>query len=100
MQGLWEKNVSEIDKRHFAFKCEVDFIVYDSINYLKSHGLAPRNFLKNGFEEPMVFCWMPAISIYFDDPDGHSLEFIAILDGDSIPEKGVVTYKEWLSPKK
>ena len=97
MLGLWEKNVKEIDKRHFAFECEIDFIVNDSINYLKSHSLSPRNFLQNGMEEPMVFCWMPAISIYFDDPDGHSLEFIALLDGDSKPENGVLSFKKWLS---
>ena len=97
MLGLWEKNIDEIDKRHFAFECEVDFILNDSIKHLKSYGLTPRNFLKNGIEEPMVFCWMPAISIYFDDPDGHSLEFIAVLDGESKPENGILTFEEWLS---
>ena len=27
-----------------------------------------------------MLCWMPAASVYFDDPDGHSLEFICMLD--------------------
>ena len=97
MLVLWERKIDEIDKRHFAFECEVDFILNDSIKHLKSHGLTPRNFLKNGIEVPMVFCWMPAISIYFDDPDGHSLEFIAVLDGESKPENGILTFEEWLS---
>ncbi|CAH8281702.1 hypothetical protein EV196_104120 [Mariniflexile fucanivorans] len=43
----------------------------------------------------MVFTWMPAISIYFDDPDGHSLEFIGILEGESKPENGILSYEEW-----
>ena len=52
--------------------------------------------MNNGIEEPMVFAWMPAISIYFNDPDGHSLEFISILDGESKPENGILTYEKWL----
>ena len=49
----------------------------------------------------MVFVWMPAISIYFNDPDGHELEFIGVLDGESKSdeEKRVVTYEEWLTIK-
>lgn len=43
----------------------------------------------------MVFAWMPAIAIYFDDPDGHCLEFIAILDEEAKPELGVVSFEEW-----
>jgi lactoylglutathione lyase len=38
---------------------------------------------------------MPAIAIYFDDPDGNVLEFIAVLPGEAKPELGIVSYKEW-----
>ena len=44
----------------------------------------------------MVFSWIPAISIYFDDPDGHSLEFIGLLKGKPQPELGVISYEAWL----
>ena len=44
----------------------------------------------------MVFAWMPAIAIYFDDPDGHILEFIAILQGEAKPKYGVISYEQWL----
>ncbi len=99
MLGLWEKPITEIDKRHFAFTCDVDFILNNAVDFLKNKNLKPYNFLKDGTEQPMVFAWMPAISIYFDDPDGHYLEFIAILDGAAKPELGVVTYKQWLEKK-
>lgn len=44
----------------------------------------------------MVFAWMPALAIYFKDPDGHDLEFIAILEGEGKPELGVINYEKWL----
>jgi lactoylglutathione lyase len=96
MLGLWEKPKHEIDKRHFAFQCDVKFILNNSISFLKERNLQPYNFLNDGTERPMVFAWMPAIAIYFLDPDGHELEFIAILDGTPRPELGVISYEEWL----
>jgi lactoylglutathione lyase len=39
---------------------------------------------------------MPAIAIYFNDPDGNQIEFIAILEGKARPELGVISYEEWL----
>ena len=45
----------------------------------------------------MVFSWMPAIAIYFLDPDGNELEFIAILEGEAKPKLGVMDYEEWHS---
>jgi lactoylglutathione lyase len=99
MLGLWEKPITEIEKRHFAFTCDADFILNKAIDFLKNKNLAPYNFLKDGTEQPMVFAWMPAISIYFNDPDGHYLEFIAILEGTPKPALGVITYQQWLEKK-
>ena len=96
MLGLWEKPKDEIDKRHFAFRCDVEDVLNHSVEFLKQHNLNPYNFLKDGKEIPMVFAWMPAVAIYFNDPDGHALEFIAILDGKPRPELGVIDYEEWL----
>lgn len=96
MLGLWEKPKDEIDTRHSAFRCDVDDVLHRSVEFLKQHDLKPYNFLRDGTERPMVFAWMPSIAIYFNDPDGHALEFIAILDGKASPELGVISYEEWL----
>lgn len=96
MLGLWEQPKAAIDLRHFAFRCEVEDILHRAVPFLHGHGLTPYNFLKDGSQSPMVFAWMPAIAIYFNDPDGHSLEFIAILEEKAKPELGVVSYEEWL----
>jgi len=97
MLGIWEKPKAEIDIRHFAFRCEVDDVLNKSVPFLESKSLQPYNFLKSGNHEPMVFAWMPALAIYFNDPDGHALEFIAILEGEARPDLGVVSYEEWLN---
>lgn len=101
MLGLWEKPKEQIDIRHFAFECEPEWIQNESVNYLKSRNIPYWNFLNDGTKAPMVFVWMPAISIYFSDPDGHELEFIGILNGKpwSDKESRIVTYKEWLTIK-
>jgi lactoylglutathione lyase len=96
MLGIWEKPNAEIDKRHFAFRCDVEDVLNKSVEFLKERNLKPFNFLKDTTERPMVFAWMPAISIYFTDPDGHTLEFIAVLDGKPRPEMGVIPYGEWV----
>lgn len=96
MLGLWEKPIEEIDKRHFAFRCEEDFILNKASDFLINEGLNPYNFLKDSSTKPMVFAWMPALAIYFNDPDGHYLEFISIIEGDAQPELGVISYDEWL----
>ena len=95
MLGLWEKPKSEIVKMNFAFRCDKEDILNNSISFLKERNLKPYNFLKDNNEIPMVFSWMPALAIYFDDPDGHCLEFISILEGEPKPELGIITYDEW-----
>ena len=95
MLGIWEKPKSEIVKMHFAFRCDKEDILNNSISFLKERNLKPYNFLKDNNETPMVFSWMPALAIYFDDPDGHCLEFISILEGQPKPELGIITFDEW-----
>ncbi len=95
MLGLWEKPAEAIHSQHYAFRASVDDILERSVPFLKERGLTPHNFLNDGSEHPIVFGWMPALAIYFRDPDGHSLEFIAMLPGEPRPELGVVSWEEW-----
>ena len=100
--GLWEKPKEEIDLRHFAFECDWEWVLNHSIDFLESHQIGFWNFLGDNSKEPMVFANIPAIAIYFTDPDGHYLEFIGKLPGKYRPERGsmVISYPEWLELEK
>lgn len=95
MLGLWQVPVSsELEKRHFAFEVELDFLVH-SIQWLRDQGIEVIGSQGKGNEEPIVQAWMPAASIYFLDPDGNKLEFISMLD-DKPRELDFVPYlSEW-----
>lgn len=95
MLGLWEKPCEQVVRQHFAFRTTIDDAVNNSVPWLKERDLACHNFLKDGTERPMVFGWMPAVSIYFRDPDDHSLELIAMLPDQPRPELGVLSWEEW-----
>ena len=95
MLGLWQEEAN-FQPRHFAFRASKEDILNYAIDYLKERDLQPYNFLKDGLEKPMVFAWMPALAIYFNDPDGNQLEFIALLEGEGRSELGVMSYEDWL----
>jgi catechol 2,3-dioxygenase-like lactoylglutathione lyase family enzyme len=95
MLGLWEKPADQIRAQHYAFRSTVDDILARSVPYLTKRGLGPRTFLNARAEQPTVFGWMPAVGMYFRDPDGHLLEFVAMLPGEARPDLGVVTWEEW-----
>ncbi|MCQ4141641.1 VOC family protein [Chryseobacterium sp. EO14] len=98
MLGLWEQK-ENLQTRHFAFTADKEDILNYSVEFLRTKNLTPYNFLKDGIEKPMVFAWMPALAIYFNDPDGNQLEFISVLEGDGKPELGVLSYEEWIERK-
>ena len=45
--------------------------------------------------EPSVIGWMPAAAVYFRDPDGHQLEYLAMLPEPPRPDAGIVTWLDW-----
>jgi lactoylglutathione lyase len=59
--------------------------------------VTPRSFDGAPTEEPSVLGWMPAAAVYFDDPDGHGLEYLAMLPDRPAPAAGVVPYSVWLA---
>nr|WP_314494399.1 VOC family protein [uncultured Chryseobacterium sp.] len=98
MLGLWEQK-ENLQTRHFAFSADTNDILNYSVDFLKTKDILPYNFLKNESVQPMVFAWMPALAIYFNDPDGNQLEFISVLEGEGKPELGVISYEEWMEKK-
>jgi lactoylglutathione lyase len=81
-------------KLHFAFTSTVPGVLAAPA-MLKAAGVVPRGFGGDPVEEPIVFGWMPAVSLYFRDPDGHSLEYLAMLPELPRPDVGIVPYSEW-----
>ena len=97
MLGLWCIHSSPVRLRlHIAFATELEQ-VRRSVAVLRSKGIVPRS--GGGgpeIDEPTVFPWMPAASVYFDDPDGHSLEYIAVLPHPPRPDmQGRVPLSVW-----
>jgi len=96
MVGLWEKPPDEIQPQHIAFAVPLDDL-FEGIQRLRASGVQPLNFFQQESDVPTVLAWMPAVSIYFNDPDGHLLEYIASLPGPPQPERGLVPWDEWSS---
>jgi lactoylglutathione lyase len=96
MLGLWSIGTSPLQMRlHIAFSVELEQVLA-SVGRLREAGLTPLDFGGgNPIGEPVVLCWMPAASVYFDDPDGHSLEFIAMLPDRPRPELGRMSWSDW-----
>lgn len=97
MLGLWHAGSGPMKMRlHLAFRMEPDQIIA-SVAQLRAKGVEPRGFRGEPVDEPVVIGWMPAISLYFADPDGHSIEFIAVLPDEADADFGVQPYSVWLA---
>ena len=64
---------------------------------LRSGGVTPLSFFGNETSEPSVIGWMPAAAVYFRDPDGHLIEYLAMLEEPARPERGIVPWSDWTS---
>lgn len=62
---------------------------------MQEKGIEVRNFYDGPASELYVFAFMPAVSLYFADPDGHQLEMIAMLPDEPKPELGVIPWQVW-----
>ncbi|MEO8129040.1 MAG: VOC family protein, partial [Bryobacteraceae bacterium] len=79
MLGVWETGKGpQKMTHHVAFR--VDGNDLEAVpQSLRAAGIAPLDFHGRPAEEPVVLTWMPAAAVYFRDPDGNLLEFLAML---------------------
>ncbi|MGR9191777.1 VOC family protein [Rhizobium leguminosarum] len=95
MLGLWETGTGPLKMRlHIAFRMTADGVL-QAPDILRAKGVEPLGFTGEPVTEPVILGWMPALSIYFKDPDGHSIEFISVLDAHPDRSFGVQPFSEW-----
>jgi lactoylglutathione lyase len=97
MLGLWSGGSSPNTMRlHTAFALDLDAVLA-SPAVLRAAGVEPLDFHGRPTGGPSVIGWMPAASVFFHDPDGHLLEYLAMLPNEPRPEAGIVPYADWLA---
>src|SRR5262249_34560586 len=96
MLGLWAAGFSpQKTTMHVAFATALDQVIA-APRMLDSAGIAALDFNGQPTHEPVVLAWMPAAPIYFHYPDGHLLEYIAMLADEPRPDAGIVAWREWI----
>src|SRR5580765_2737768 len=95
MLGLWEVGTGpQRLSMHLAFRTDLESLLQAPAQ-LQAAGVTPRDFSGDPTNEPVVLAWMPAASLYFHDPDGNQLEFLAMLEDAPKPDLGVVPWSQW-----
>ena len=95
MLGLWESGSAPLGMRlHFAFRTGKEALL-TLPRRLEQSGVQPLGFHGEAVEEPVVIGWMPALTLYCKDPDGHSVEFITKLQAPADPGFGIQSYSGW-----
>ena len=95
MLGLWTLGSAPIGlSLHVAFKTSLEDVL-DACERLRALDVTPLSFFATETTEPSVIGWMPAAAVYFRDPDGHLLEYLAMLDAAPRPDAGVLPWSQW-----
>jgi lactoylglutathione lyase len=95
MLGLWSLGSAPMGlSLHVAFKTSLEDVL-GSCDRLRSLGVTPLSFFATEADEPSVIGWMPAAAVYFRDPDGHLLEYLAMLDEPPRPDRGILPWSQW-----
>src|SRR6478672_1573219 len=92
MLGLWTLGDAPLGLRlHVAFTVGLDELLRAPAA-LAAAGVTPLSFFGEEADEPSVIGWMPAAAVYFRDPDGHMLEYLAMLDEPARADVGIVPW--------
>jgi lactoylglutathione lyase len=95
MLGLWSIGSAPMNMvLHIAFDVALDDVLA-APGRLRAAGVEPLSFFAEPAGEPSVLGWMPAAAVYLRDPDGHLLEYLAMLPDPPRPELGIVTWSDW-----
>ncbi len=94
--GLWSLGDAPMGLvLHLAFRASLEDVM-DAGDRLRSLGVTPLSFFAEETTEPSVIGWMPAAAVYFRDPDGHLLEYLAMLNERARPARGIVSWSQWV----
>jgi lactoylglutathione lyase len=95
MLGLWAAGPSPLQiVSHVAFRVGLADVLA-APRALRSAGITPLGFDGQPTDLPDVLAWMPAAAVYFRDPAGHLLEYIAMLPDKPCSDCGVLPWRMW-----
>jgi lactoylglutathione lyase len=90
MLGLWSIGSAPMGMQlHIAFEMDLEDVLR-APERLRGAGVKPLSFFGEPANEPSYIGWMPAGAVYFRDPSGHMLEYLAMLDEEPRPELGIL----------
>jgi len=95
MLGLWraDRGPQRVTS-HTALSARLDDVLAAPAA-LRAAGITPLDFDGRPTDHAIVFAWMPAASVFFRDPDGNLLEYIAMLPQEPRPEYGIMPWRMW-----
>jgi ribosomal protein S18 acetylase RimI-like enzyme/catechol 2,3-dioxygenase-like lactoylglutathione lyase family enzyme len=95
MLGLWSLGSAPLGlSLHIALAASLRDVL-GACDALRSRGVTPLSFFGDQTTEPSVIGWMPAAAVYFRDPDGHLIEYLAMLDEPPRPDRGIIPWSAW-----
>ncbi len=98
MLGLWSLGSAPMGlSLHIALAASLRDVL-GACDALRASGVTPLSFFGAETTEPSVIGWMPAAAVYLRDPDGHLIEYLAMLDESARPERGIIPWSVWSAP--
>ncbi len=95
MLGLWSLGSAPMAlSLHIALAASLRAVL-GACEALRSKGVTPLSFFGEATTEPSMIGWMPAAAVYFRDPDGHLIEYLAMLDEPPRPDRGIIPWSAW-----